>query len=179
MVKRKFHEFEVISSNLIVVTMFFNDFISKLPTNTSNLPAQTYWVMGLMQVSKNKMPIFYTAFNVKVNKFFFNNFNWSGNQTNVQFFIYFLRKEVFYTKLKYSRVPQFDTSSGASASFLSGFYGFLVCEKFGFELIDSGDFFFLILYLIFYAYIFITLAQIFNHTSNLLSSLLSLFRSIR
>ena len=60
----------------------------------------------------------------------------------------FIRKESFYTKLKYSRVPQFDTSSGAVASLLSGFYGFLVCEKFGFELIDSGDFLFLVIYLV-------------------------------
>lgn len=63
------------------------------------------------------------------------------------FTIYFLTKEVFYTKLKYSRVPQFDTSSGAVASFLSGLFGFMVCERFGFELIDSGDFLFFVLYL--------------------------------
>ena len=61
--------------------------------------------------------------------------------------IYFLSKEVFYTKLKYSRVPQFDTSSGAAASFLSGLFGFMVCERFGFELLDSGDFLFIVLYL--------------------------------
>ena len=64
------------------------------------------------------------------------------------FTVYFLTKEVFYTKLKYSRVPQFDTSSGAVASFLSGLFGFMVCERFGFELIDSGDFLFFILYLL-------------------------------
>lgn len=67
---------------------------------------------------------------------------------NNDFIIYFLNKEVFYTKLKYSRVPQFDTSSGAAASFTSGLYGFMVCEKFGFELIDSGDFLFAVLYLL-------------------------------
>lgn len=62
--------------------------------------------------------------------------------------IYFLTKEVFYTKLKYSRVPQFDTSAGAAASFLSGLFGFMVCERFGFELIDSGDFLFFVIYLV-------------------------------
>ncbi len=67
---------------------------------------------------------------------------------NNDFIIYFLNKEVFYTKLKYSRVPQFDTSSGAAASFLSGLYGFMVCERFGFELIDSGDFLFAVLYIL-------------------------------
>lgn len=75
------------------------------------------------------------------NKKYFNNFN--------NFNIFFLRKERIYTKLKYSRVPQFDTSSGAIASLLAALLGFLITEKFGFELIDSGDFYLIIMYLIF------------------------------
>ena len=51
-----------------------------------------------------------------------------------------LRKERLYTKLKYSRSPAYDIVSGGSAALLSGFIGFLVSEKFGFELVDSGDF---------------------------------------
>lgn len=61
----------------------------------------------------------------------------------------FLRKEKIYTKLKYSRVPQYDTVSGASAALFGGFLGYLICEKFGFELVDSGDFYFLFIYLVF------------------------------
>lgn len=63
--------------------------------------------------------------------------------------IYFLKKERTYTKLKYSRVPQFDTASGAVATLLAAFYGFLVTEKFGFEMIDSGDFYMILMYVIF------------------------------
>jgi hypothetical protein len=65
------------------------------------------------------------------------------------FDINFLRKERIYTKLKYSRVPQYDIVSGGAAALFAGFLGFLICEKFGFELVDSGDFYFLFMYLVF------------------------------
>ncbi len=65
------------------------------------------------------------------------------------FNINFLRKEKIYTKLKYSRVPQYDIVSGGAAALLAGFLGFLITEKFGFELVDSGDFYFLFMYLVF------------------------------
>jgi len=65
------------------------------------------------------------------------------------FDINFLKKERIYTKLKYSRVPQYDIVSGGAAALLAGFLGFLICEKFGFELADSGDFYFLFMYLVF------------------------------
>jgi hypothetical protein len=65
------------------------------------------------------------------------------------FDINFLRKERIYTKLKYSRVPQYDIVSGGAALLFGGFLGFLICEKFGFELIDSGDFYFLFMYVVF------------------------------
>ncbi len=58
-----------------------------------------------------------------------------------------LKKEKRYTKLKYSRVPQVDIVSGGVASLLAGLLGFLVTEKVGFELIDSGDFYILVVYI--------------------------------
>ncbi len=61
--------------------------------------------------------------------------------------ISFLKKERIYTKLKYSRVPQYDVISGGFAALFAGFLGFLICEKFGFELLDSGDFFILLVYI--------------------------------
>lgn len=73
----------------------------------------------------------------------FNNFN-----------IYFIKKERIYTKLKYSRVPQFDTSSGAIASLLAALIGFMITEKFGFEMLDSGDFYMIIMYVLFVVIIF-------------------------
>ena len=68
------------------------------------------------------------------------------------FDINFLRKEKMYTKLKYSRVPQYDIVSGGVAALFSGFLGFLICEKFGFELVDSGDFYVLFMYLVFISF---------------------------
>lgn len=65
------------------------------------------------------------------------------------FNINFLRKEKMYTKLKYSRTPQYDIVSGGAAALLAGFLGFLITEKFGFELVDSGDFYFLFMYFVF------------------------------
>jgi len=80
-----------------------------------------------------------------------NNFNFifKSNKLWNLFDINFLRKEKIYTKLKYSRVPQYDIVSGGAAAIFAGFLGFLICEKFGFELVDSGDFYFLFMYLVF------------------------------
>lgn len=69
------------------------------------------------------------------------------------FNINFLRKERIYTKLKYSRVPQYDIVSGGSAALFAGFLGFLICEKFGFELLDSGDFYTAFMYFVFLGFI--------------------------
>lgn len=66
----------------------------------------------------------------------------------VNVIIFLLKKEKKYTKLKYSRVPQVDIVSGGVASLLAGLLGFLVTEKVGFELIDSGDFYILVVYLV-------------------------------
>merc|ERR1711976_213948 len=61
----------------------------------------------------------------------------------------FLRKERLYTKLKYSRSPAYDIVSGGAAALLAGFFGFLISEKYGFELVDSGDFYYLFMYIVF------------------------------
>lgn len=69
------------------------------------------------------------------------------------FNINFIKKERLYTKLKYSRTPQYDIVSGGVAAIFAGFLGFLICEKFGFELLDSGDFYFLFMYLVFFFFL--------------------------
>lgn len=61
----------------------------------------------------------------------------------------FLRKEKLYTKLKYSRSPQYDIVSGGVAAIFSAFIGFLISEKFGIELVDSGDFYIVFMYSVF------------------------------
>jgi len=69
--------------------------------------------------------------------------------TNNLFDINFIKKERLYTKLKYSRSPAYDIVSGGSAALLAGFIGFLVSEKFGIELVDSGDFYIVFMYAVF------------------------------
>lgn len=85
---------------------------------------------------------------------------------NILFDINFLKKEKIYTKLKYSRVPQYDIVSGASAALLAGFLGFLICEKFGFELLDSGDFYFLFMYLVFLSFSLRLFVKLFSKDLN-------------
>lgn len=65
---------------------------------------------------------------------------------------HFTRQERLYTKLKYSRSPAYDTVSGGLAVLLSGLIGFLISEKFGFELVDCGDFYFFWMYVVFIAF---------------------------
>jgi hypothetical protein len=60
---------------------------------------------------------------------------------SLMFELHFIRKEKLYTKLKYSRCPQYDIVSGGFAALLAGFIGFLISEKFGIELVDSADFY--------------------------------------
>lgn len=67
------------------------------------------------------------------------------------FDIHFLRKEKLYTKLKYSRCPQYDIVSGGFAAIFAGFIGFLISEKFGIELVDSADFYTAFMYGVFAA----------------------------
>ena len=121
----------------MLLTNSYNYFY-KTATKTS---INSYWYNWLLNSNSNVNFFFNSIPGTVVRKYSLeakaNNFN-----------IYFIKKELFYTKLKYSRVPQFDTASGAVGSFLSGLYGFMVCEKFGFELIDSGDFIFLTIYLL-------------------------------
>jgi len=140
----------------------------------SQQSTKRYWYNHLLN-SKVGVPFFYTTnfqtlnlAKIPVSNYFATNFR-----------IFFIRKEFFYTKLKYSRVPQFDTSSGASASFLSGLYGFMVCEKFGFELIDSGDFLFMAMYIFAFALIVTNLVSIFNGSSALTRALADVFKSFK
>jgi hypothetical protein len=69
-----------------------------------------------------------------------------------------------YTKLKYSRVTQFDISSGAVAALFAGFIGFLISEKFGFELIDSADFYYIVMYVVFLLFSIKLLLKLYNDT---------------
>jgi len=65
------------------------------------------------------------------------------------FDINFLKREKLYTKLKYSRSPAYDIVSGGVAALFSAFVWFLISEKFGIELVDSGDFYTFFMYMVF------------------------------
>jgi hypothetical protein len=82
------------------------------------------------------------------------------------FDINFIRKEKIYTKLKYSRVPQYDIVSGGAAALFAGFLGFLICEKFGFELLDSGDFYTAVMYFVFFCFFSRIFLRIFSNYEN-------------
>ena len=128
--------------------------LHRLPTN------QPYWTISYLNCLKFRRPFLY-LFRKKGLKFKKNfmfslkNYkktplNYKSNWNIFQIFnICFIRKEKIYTKLKYSRCPQYDTVSGGLAAFLSAFIGFLICEKFGLELLDSGDFYILFMYQVF------------------------------
>lgn len=123
----------------------------KLSTST-RFKKTSYWLTSLnFWITFNK--IFFKKF-YKLSNIKFNLFNNLTSYTNLNFNIFFLKKDKLYTKLKYSRVTQYDISSGGIAALFSGFLGFLICEKFGFELLDSCDFYILFMYIVFICYLF-------------------------
>ncbi len=83
------------------------------------------------------------------------------------FDINFIKKEKLYTKLKYSRSPQYDIISGGVAALFSGFLGFLISEKFGIELVDSGDFYIFFMYCVFLIFSLKPLLKIINKETNI------------
>jgi hypothetical protein len=93
--------------------------------------------------------------------------NTTQNLLNVNF----LRKERLYTKLKYSRSPAFDIVSGGMAALLAGFIGFLISEKFGYELADSGDFYYAFMYVVFLAFSLRPLLTVSDSTKGFIDAL--------
>lgn len=83
----------------------------------------------------------------------------------------FLKKEPIYTKLKYSRTAAYDIVGGGAALFLAGLLGFLVTEKFGFELVDSGDFYYLFMYGVFLVFSLRPLLVVINPQKSLFNAL--------
>ncbi len=116
---------------IAIESYWFDNFLKLIstPTNSTLLPFQPRLLL-FKNFSKSKPDI----------NFFFN-----MNAFN----FWFLRKEFSYSKLKYSRTPSYDIVSGGLAAIFAGFLGFLICEKFGFELLDSLDFYFVLMYGIF------------------------------
>lgn len=86
---------------------------------------------------------------------------------NNLFNINYLKREKIYTKLKYSRSPAYDIVSGGVAALFAGFIGFLISEKFGIELVDSGDFYTFFMYLVFLTFSCRPLIRILSQTKTI------------
>jgi hypothetical protein len=78
------------------------------------------------------------------------------------FDINFIKREKIYTKLKYSRSPAYDIVSGGVAALFAGFIGFLISEKFGIELVDSGDFYTGFMYAVLVSYSIRSILRLFS-----------------
>lgn len=133
--KKKYKTNIYLSKNLIQILQ--NNFFYKKDNNKSKF-------------DKKKKQIFDFLYSFSINNKKKNLIVVNNKISN--FDIHFLKKEKIYTKLKYSRVPQYDIVSGGVAAIFAGFLGFLICEKFGFELLDSGDFYFLFMYVVFLSF---------------------------
>lgn len=110
--------------------------------------AYMYINLSTEKYSQRKLKYLLSRYNKNSNTQHKYQLNTWFNNVNINF----LRKERLYTKLKYSRSPAFDIVSGGAAALLAAFIGFLISEKFGYELVDSGDFYFLFMYLVFLAF---------------------------
>ena len=136
-------------------------FFKKLIQHNSIYDFNKYWLKSLIKYTEWNSSFTFLYTNYTINKLY-------RNYINI-ITIYFFRKEIFYTKLKYSRVPQFDVSATGVASFLSAAVGVLICEKTGFELLDGGDFLYIILYIFIISWSLIHLVRLLNSTTFLLS----------
>lgn len=156
--------------------MKFPSYILLDINKSSNKFTSSYWISKFL-IFKNEKNLINFLFNpeflLRKNKNFINKRSALVSIKNVTFINYsnswlknfniiFLRKEKMYTKLKYSRVPQYDIVSGGVAAIFAGFLGFLICEKFGFELIDSGDFYFVFMYVVFLCYFIRLFVKLFS-----------------
>jgi len=117
----------IINSNKIYINFLFNK-LSYLNKNTV--------IFNSDKKIKNFISSLYSIANGNIN------INFLYNIININY----IRKERLYTKLKYSRSPAYDSVSGGSAALLGGLLVYLVAEKYGIELVDSGDFYYLIMY---------------------------------
>lgn len=130
-------------------TISYKNFISK---NQSFVPTLTT-LSNLKISNKSILNTTYSTTNIKTSSPILLAKNQPARKSNSLlwslFDINFLKKEKMYTKLKYSRSPQYDIVSGGVAALFSGFLGFLISEKFGIELVDSGDFYTFFMYIVF------------------------------
>lgn len=145
MVEQQTFDLMVMSSTLIILIIRKINHIILDFEKYNNFNITNYWIFIFLQKNNNK----FNEYSILIKPFYKKPQNSLFNYININF----LRKEYLYTKLKYSRSPAYDIVSGGVAAIFAGFLGFLVSEKFGLELVDSGDFYFIIMYIIFISFI--------------------------
>lgn len=132
-------------------TLLFKNNYLKISSSNTKVSALNYWIL-VSDIDFNVVKFYLNpGTNAVIN-----------NLVNVNF----LRKERLYTKLKYSRSPAYDMVSGGAAALFAAFLGFLVSEKYGFELADSGDFYYLFMYIVFLSFSIKPLITSINHKQN-------------
>lgn len=125
---------------------FSKDLLKEFLNDKNSKKLLKDYVMYYMLIYR-KLYLFKTNLNFK-------KFSYKNNLINKVITVNFIKKERLYTKLKYSRSPAYDIVSGGAAALLAGFLGFLISEKYGFELVDSGDFYYLFMYAVFFCFSF-------------------------
>lgn len=173
--------FKKTNNNIPYWTLTFTSSQSNIPTflnelNFNNLghnEVNTYSWLKFLRSNTNshktsQLPNLLTTLdNTHNNYTSHSNSYYAENLVNINF----LRYERLYTKLKYSRSPAFDIVSGGAAALLAGFVGFLISEKFGFELVDSGDFYYLFMYGVFASFILKPFLYMTNVNESILKTL--------
>lgn len=148
---------------------------------TNNQNNNNYWVNTYVKTSKYNYFFINNSFKKSINfksKSFVTSTSKSlllVNNTKLNDFsllwslldINFIKREKLYTKLKYSRSPQYDIVSGGIAALFAGFVGFLISEKFGIELVDSGDFYIFFMYCVFFSFSLRPLVKILSKENSL------------
>ena len=125
---------------------FINIYKSSFTSNHHNQDTFNYLTLSSQDYTKTKLKSLLNKYNNTSTNMSINpKLATYANLININF----LRKERLYTKLKYSRSPAYDIVSGGAAALLAGFIGFLISEKFGYELVDSGDFYYAFMYGVF------------------------------
>lgn len=151
-------------------------------TKLNNVFKETILKWKILKTKVNKKYVKYSikAYDPtqpKSSKVYFFNLRKKITSALTQSDCHFLKKEKLYTKLKYSRSPQYDIVSGGVAAIFSAFIGFLISEKFGIELVDSGDFYVFFMYAVFGVFSIRPLVKVVSKFNKLTSaiSLLPLF----
>lgn len=151
---KKYHKSTVKFSTKATKHFFYTPSVKAKDLAEISELKQTEYFKGLYRADIEKKPLVYRS---------------SRPTTNPTWFLFdinFVRTGPRTAKLKYSRSPEQDIVSGGGAALLAGFIGFLISEKFGIELVDSGDFYTGFMYVVFFCFGLQPLMKGYGYTTN-------------